>query len=377
MNEKILLADDAESTRSIQRTYLEKEGYVVCEAKDGIEAVEKFKELKPDVTVLDIGMPNMDGLKALRQIKTENPYANVIIISALSQEDNVVTALKWGVRDFLAKPFNPEQFLKIVKAVLAAEVTKMLPESIANDWCIEHRDYKPDEKLSQEQIDRILEDFNRFYALASTGNYSTTDKLTGCPKGGAFNVTFARMLADETKKYSNITIVMLDIDEFMRVNTDFGHKTGDEVLKEIAKILLDIDAGHQTYRYSGDCFMLLFPNYEKEQVFLIIEEARKKIAEAPECSRTSATISAGIATYPDDGDRDVEIIRKADGAMYRAKVAGRNRIALAKEEKLVTKTAHYTVEQLKRLEKLSDGTGISEAALMREALDELLKKYDK
>jgi predicted DNA-binding protein len=61
--------------------------------------------------------------------------------------------------------------------------------------------------------------------------------------------------------------------------------------------------------------------------------------------------------------------------MYRAKQAGRNRIALAKEEKLVTKTAHYTVDQLKQLEKLSNNTGVSEAALMREALDELLKKY--
>jgi diguanylate cyclase (GGDEF)-like protein len=322
-------------------------------------------------------MPNMDGLEALKQIKKDDPYAKVIICSALCQEDNVVGALKHGVRDFLAKPFQPDLFLRVIKAVSAAEVTKVLPENISNDWCIEHRAYKPGEKLSQEQIDKILSDFNYFYAIASAGNYSSKDKLTGCPNGGIFNVTFTNMLAEAEGKYSDITLVMLDIDNFMRVNTEFGHQTGDEVIKEIAKILVGIDAEHQTYRYSGDCFALLFPNYEKEQVFLIMEEARKKIAEAPECSRTSATVSAGIATYPDDGDRDVEIIRKADGAMYRVKVAGRNRIALAKEEKLVTKTAHYTVEQLKRLEKRSDGTGISEAALMREALDELLKKYDK
>ena len=73
---------------------------------------------------------------------------------------------------------------------------------------------------------------------------------------------------------------------------------------------------------------------------------------------------------------NIELIRKADGALYRAKTLGKNKVALAREEKLITKTAHYTVEQLKRLEKLSKERGINEAALMREALDELLKKYN-
>lgn len=203
------------------------------------------------------------------------------------------------------------------------------------------------------------------------------DKLTGCLNVQAFEFDFKSMLEESDKRYYDITLVGLDIDNFMRVNNNFGHQTGDEVIKEIAKILLGIERVHSTYRYSGDHFMLLFPNVEKEQVFLIMEDARKKIAESPECSRTSSTVSVGIATYPEDGTRDVDIIRKADGALYRAKTSGRNKVSLAKEEKLVAKTAHFTVEQLKKLEKLSGETGTSEAALLREALDELLKKYDK
>ena len=205
------------------------------------------------------------------------------------------------------------------------------------------------------------------------------DKLTGCQNAGAFEFDFRNMIDEDEseKKYQDVTLVGLDIDNFMHVNDDFGHQTGDEVLKEIADILRGIDRAHTTYRYSGDHFTLLFPNTEKEQVFLLMEEARKRIVEAPECSHTSSTVSMGIATYPEDGTRNVDIFRKADGALYRAKMSGRNKICLAKEEKLVTKTAHYTTEQLKRLEDLSGETGISEAALLREALDELLKKYVK
>ena len=202
-----------------------------------------------------------------------------------------------------------------------------------------------------------------------------TDKLTGCQKACTFELDFQKMLDESEKKGQNLTLVGLDIDGLMRLNDEFGHQTGDEVLKEIAAILLDIDAEHSTYRYSGDHFTLLFPEAEKEQVFLLMEEVRKKITAAPKCSQTSGTVSMGIATYPEDGSRNIDIFRKADGALYRAKASGRNKIALAKEEKLVTKTAHYTTEQLKRLENLSGETGISEAALLREALDELLKKY--
>jgi len=203
------------------------------------------------------------------------------------------------------------------------------------------------------------------------------DKMTNCFNRNAFDSDFEEMLKQADENYEDVTLVMIDIDFFKRINDDFGHQTGDDVLKEIAKVFLDVSTEHKTYRYSGDCFALLFPNCEKEQVFLIMEETRKKVAESPECARLSVTVSMGIATYLEDGNNPVEIIRKAEGALYRAKASGRNKVSLAKEEKLVTKTAHYTVEQLKRLEKLAEERKLSEAALMREALDELLKKYNK
>jgi len=210
-----------------------------------------------------------------------------------------------------------------------------------------------------------------------TTNNRGIDNLTGLLNAGAFEFDFKSILEEFEKKYQDVTLVVVDIDHFKRVNDNYGHKTGDDTIRELAHILTEISAEHKTYRCGGEEFAIIFPNTEKEKVFLIMEETRKKIEENPIFLHTSTTASAGIATYPEDGSRDVELLRKANGALYRAKASGRNKIALAKEEKLVPKTVHYTVEQLKQLEKLSGETGTSEAALLREALDELIKKYDK
>jgi predicted signal transduction protein with EAL and GGDEF domain len=87
-------------------------------------------------------------------------------------------------------------------------------------------------------------------------------------------------------------------------------------------------------------------------------------------------MTIGMATAFEDANRCAELIRKADGALYRAKLNGGNRVAMAKEEKMVPKTSHYTQDQLQRLAKLAKREGIGEAILLREALDMLLKKYD-
>ena len=92
---------------------------------------------------------------------------------------------------------------------------------------------------------------------------------------------------------------------------------------------------------------------------------------------TSLTISGGIASYPIDGNSENEILRKADQALYQAKKAGRNSIRLAYEEKMAPKTAHFTLTQLERLTNLSKEEGVGEAVLLREALDDLLLKYEK
>ena len=116
MAKKILLVDDAAFMRKMIKDTLTKNGYTeVFEAVDGADAVEKFSEIGPDLVVMDITMPNMDGLEALKAIR-----ANVVMCSAMGQESMVMDAVRSGAKDFIVKPFKPDRVLKTVTSILGA-----------------------------------------------------------------------------------------------------------------------------------------------------------------------------------------------------------------------------------------------------------------
>jgi two-component system chemotaxis response regulator CheY len=119
MGATILIADDLSFMRMIQREILTERGYsIVGEATDGIDAVNKFQSLNPDLVLLDITMPNMNGLEAMRRIFTINPKAKVIMCSALGQQSLIVEAIRAGVKDFIVKPFKPERILSAIDKAL-------------------------------------------------------------------------------------------------------------------------------------------------------------------------------------------------------------------------------------------------------------------
>ena len=119
MAKKILLVDDAAFMRKMIKDTLTKNGYTdVYEAVDGLDAVEKFTELSPDLVVMDITMPNMDGLEALKAIRAKDGNANVIMCSAMGQEGMVMDAVRSGAKDFIVKPFKPDRVLKTVTSIL-------------------------------------------------------------------------------------------------------------------------------------------------------------------------------------------------------------------------------------------------------------------
>lgn len=111
---KILVVDDAMFMRSRLRGLLESAGHVVIEAANGKEAVEAFGREHPDVVLMDVTMPEMDGLEALKRIRGQTPAARVIMCSALGQQSIVLEAIKAGAKDFIVKPFRPEKVLEAV-----------------------------------------------------------------------------------------------------------------------------------------------------------------------------------------------------------------------------------------------------------------------
>ena len=107
---KILLVDDAAFMRKVIKDTLNKNGYTdVHEAVDGADAVEKYDELHPDLVMMDITMPNMDGLEALKAIRAKDPNANVVMCSAMGQEAMVMEAVQAGIKDFIVKPFKDDR----------------------------------------------------------------------------------------------------------------------------------------------------------------------------------------------------------------------------------------------------------------------------
>ena len=121
MGKKILLVDDAAFMRKMIKATLTKNGYPeVYEAVDGADAVAKFSELAPDLVVMDITMPNMDGLEALKTIRAKDGSANVVMCSAMGQESMVMDAVRSGAKDFIVKPFKPDRVLKTVTSILGA-----------------------------------------------------------------------------------------------------------------------------------------------------------------------------------------------------------------------------------------------------------------
>ncbi len=122
MSKTILVVDDAAFMRMMIRDILAREGYAIHEAVNGRDAIEKYGEVRPDLVTMDITMPELDGIEALREIKRVDPAARVLMVSAMGQQKMIVEALEAGALDFLVKPFQPTKVLETVKKCLQASV---------------------------------------------------------------------------------------------------------------------------------------------------------------------------------------------------------------------------------------------------------------
>jgi diguanylate cyclase (GGDEF)-like protein len=206
---------------------------------------------------------------------------------------------------------------------------------------------------------------------------NTVNEALQLPLHAQFEADLAAMLGQVNKADAPcLTLALLDLDNCMALNKTLGPDAVDDLMIRLLRHFKDgLPENGTMYRFSGDCFTVILPGTDKEDAFLLIERLRAA-ADIRAADGTPLTLSAGIATAPEDGSMYFEFVRKADGAALRAKQQGKNRVCLAREEKMVTKTSHYTPQQLQKLTDLSKSIGVGEAVLLREALDILLQKYD-
>jgi diguanylate cyclase (GGDEF)-like protein len=205
------------------------------------------------------------------------------------------------------------------------------------------------------------------------------DSLTGLPRREAFSPQFEAVLEKAQAENQSFALGVMDLDVFKQVNDTYGVAVGDQVITSLTGLVQRMTAENVlVFRYGGDEFALIFPDTPREQAFLALERIRAE-AEAQEIEAEGGlvkfTVSGGIAAYPIDGASETELMRKATQALYRAKRSGSNQVMLAFDEKMVPKTTHYTETQLERLSALAGELEVTEASLLREALDNLITKY--
>lgn len=179
------------------------------------------------------------------------------------------------------------------------------------------------------------------------------------------------------------SIVVADIDDFKNFNNSYGKLLSDEVIKKLISIFTKNLAPTDIICRDGDEFNILLIKKGAERSFMELEEIRRYLSDNTftlDCTNEDNlyfTLSFGVASYPRDAKTVVELFRVADSALYRAKHSGKNRICLSEAESMVLKSNYFTKTQLDRLARLSKSTDRTEAFLLREALDDLFKKYSR
>jgi diguanylate cyclase (GGDEF) domain len=186
-----------------------------------------------------------------------------------------------------------------------------------------------------------------------------------------------------SKNEGPFSIAVADIDDFKKLNDSYGNSTGDEVLKKLSSILKNnLSSTDMIYR-TGDEFNILLVKKGAERSFMELEEIRRYLSDNTfnlnddKEKNLYFTLSFGVASYPRDAKNVVELFRVADSALFRAKELGKNRVCLSEAESMVLKSSYFTKTQLDRLSRLSKANDKTEAFLLREALDDLFKKYSK
>jgi diguanylate cyclase (GGDEF)-like protein len=272
-----------------------------------MDAIRKVKTDPPDLVLLDMVLPDMDGLEVLRIVKArpQGDFIPVIILSARADIDSKVAGLRIGADDYLAKPF--------AEAELLARCTAMLRI-----------------KSLQDQLRRVQRELEE---------RSVTDGLTGLKNRRFFDERLAEEFRRAQRYSDPVSLIMIDLDHFKEVNDRHGHPFGDVVLREAAGLIRSsIRDPDICARYGGEEFAVILPKTHLAGAITVAERIWKELGaksykvppEAPGGpSIRQVTASLGIAFYPSKDISSPELLlRFADEALYQAKRAGRNTICL-------------------------------------------------
>lgn len=447
----ILVVDDVPANVKLLEAKLTNEYYDVVTAKDGFEAIEQTKTHKPDLILLDVMMPGMDGFETCRKIK-EDPNVShipVVMVTALSEKSDRLQGLEAGADDFITKPINDTALFARVKSLIRIKVLidelRLRDQSgaqmgilndilqggldvsgssiyIVDDDAVQSKRIK--EALEKEHVVSVFQDHEQALAQAKTelpdliiistmlasidglrlatqfkavedlrhvpiitlvdeddtqimlkaldlgvndylvtpvdssemaarvrtqlrrkkyqdalkSNYkesmsmAITDGLTGLYNRHYLDTHLKNLTESSLQNGKNMSVVIMDMDHFKSVNDTYGHDVGDEVLKQLAKIIIDSTrSADLAARYGGEEFVILMPETDFPNSFEVAERIRATIENTPfivshEVGQLQKTVSIGVSFLNLQGDTPEAMLKRADTALYEAKNSGRNQV---------------------------------------------------
>jgi diguanylate cyclase (GGDEF)-like protein len=320
---EILVVDDSRIVLAMVTDILEAEGYRVRQAENGREALERVAQARPDLVVLDVMMPELDGYEVCQILREDPEYLPILMITAKGELQDLVRGLEVGADDYVSKPFQPVELTARVKSLL--RIGMLQKRLHAQNLELQAKNQQL-EALA-EQLDDVNKELKRL---------SVTDGLTRAFNHRHFQERLKTEFSRAKRHGDPLACVMIDIDHFKRVNDTYGHPVGDRVLVRLVEILQDGIRGEDLVaRYGGEEFVLLLPRTDEVRALHLAERIREQVAadgfSLLNGERLEFTVSLGVAGFVPGNDlmTSDDLLHAADVALYRAKANGRNRVAVA------------------------------------------------
>ncbi|MDT8448116.1 MAG: diguanylate cyclase [bacterium] len=324
----ILIVDDMPINLQLLSRLLEMQGYRYLSAQSGAEALDLARAQSPDLILLDIMMPDMDGIETCRQLKMGPRTAEipVIFLTALHDTDSIVKGFDAGGVDYVSKPFKEVELMMRIRNHLELKFAK---EALKRD----------NRHLNQELVERRRFEDELIRYEKELEEKVNLDDLCQISNRRGMNEYIGEMLDRLAADQSPLAAIMCDVDHFKRYNDHYGHQQGDQCLVKVSEAIRSAKKRpiDMVARYGGEEFLVLLPHATIREGLRIAEEVAQRLIELDiphedtGSNTQRVTLSMGVADLwpkgvPGEADR---LIEEADQALYRAKQNGRNRIEVA------------------------------------------------
>ncbi|MFB2969771.1 EAL domain-containing protein [Aerosakkonema sp. BLCC-F183] len=349
--ELILVVDDHPANLKLLFSFLKSSGFKVLVAENGESAIEKLNEVSPNLILLDIMMPGIDGFETCRRLKASVATKDipVIFMTALTDNINKIKGLSIGAVDYITKPFQQEEVLARVKLHLKLRsLTKtleaqnqLLKQEIAARISAETELQKLTQELEQRVAERTSELTDAMQDLQKTqiqllqreeklGRFAFQDSLTDLPNRAWFMNRLAQAIQTARERQDYLyAVLFIDLDRFKVVNDSLGHLLGDELLKSVSRKLQACLRHTDTVaRFGGDEFVILLSDIKDiSEATKIADRIQKELKQPFQLNdyKVFTEVSIGIILSSTGYDRPEDALRDADAAMYRAKAKGKGR----------------------------------------------------